>query len=337
MELITSQNNFDDFLKTRFVSGAFLQSSFWQDFLKIQNKNIWQLAVLDNNQVIASCLLYEKKLPFSKSYLYAPKGPMFRSDLTDKQKQSVLSLILSKAREVTIKTKQHQEIFFKLEANSKTKILPELIKSPDIQPRDTWVLDLDKDHKTLLGDMHAKTRYNISLAKRKGVKIKFSQKQEDIKYFLELISKTAKKNQITAHSDSYYKLLWQAILKNKTGQLCLAKIDNKIIVANIVIYFGQASVYVHGASDYNYRSYMAPHLLQWETIKQAMERGYKIYDWWGVAPDDNSKPAWAGFSRFKKSFGGRGIQAIGTQDFVFDKTGYKLYKIASKLRKIIKL
>ena len=290
MELITSQKSFDDFLKTRFVSGAFLQSGFWQDFLKLQNKNFWQLAVIDNNQTIAACLLYEKKLPLAKSYLYAPKGPIFRSDLTDQQKQEALSLILSKVRDVTVKTKKYEEIFFKLETNSKNKILTELIKTPDIQPRDTWVLDIDKDHKTLLGDMHAKTRYNISLAKRKGVKIKFSKNPDDIKYFLELISKTAKKNQIIVHSNNYYKLLWQSILKNKTGQLCLAEVDNKIVAANIVIYFGQAAVYVHGASDYSYRKFMAPHLLQWETIKNAMERGYKIYDWWGVAPEDNSKP-----------------------------------------------
>ena len=111
MELITSQNNFDDFLKTRFVSGAFLQSSFWQDFLKTQDKNFWQLAVLENNQVIASCLLYEKKLPFAKSYLYAPKGPIFASQLTDQQKQAALSLILSKVRDVTVKTKKYEEIF----------------------------------------------------------------------------------------------------------------------------------------------------------------------------------------------------------------------------------
>jgi peptidoglycan pentaglycine glycine transferase (the first glycine) len=335
MELISSQENFDDFLKTRFVSGAFLQSAFWQDFLKLQNKNIWQLAVLENNQVVATCLLYEKKLPFGKSYLYTPKGPIFASQLTDNQKSEAMSLILSKVRDVTVKTKQYQEIFFKLEANSKSKILSELIKSPDIQPRDTWLLDIDKDHKTLLADMHPKTRYNISLAKRKGVKIKFSKNPEDIKYFLELISKTAKKNQIVVHSDKYYKLLWQVILKNKIGQLCLAEVDNKTVAANIVIYFGQAAIYVHGASDYNYRKFMAPHLLQWESIKDAMERGYKIYDWWGVAPDDSSKPAWQGFTRFKKSFGGRGIQTIGTHDFVFDKTSYKLYKLASRLKKIL--
>ena len=45
---ITEKYNVDNFLKTRFISGAFLQSSIWQDFLRKQNKKYWQRYYIDN-------------------------------------------------------------------------------------------------------------------------------------------------------------------------------------------------------------------------------------------------------------------------------------------------
>lgn len=336
MELLTEKNAYDDFLKTRFVSGNFLQSSVWQSFLDVQAKNWWQLAVIDNNQTVASCLFYENKLPLSRSYFYAPKGPIFLEGIVDQKKQEALKLMLSKIRDITIDTKQAQEIFFTLEPNDAMSVLPELIPTSNIQPMDTWVLDLESDLPSLLGGMHAKTRYNIALAKRKGVQIRFSSISEDIDYFLELIKQTASRNQITVHSENYYKLLWQTLIKEQAGQLALAEVEGKVVAVNILLRFGSAVTYLHGASDYSFRKYMAPHLLQWECIKQSKELGYSIYDFWGINPADGSKPNWQGFTRFKKNFGGRAINSPAAYDLIYDQGWYKLYQLSNKFKSILK-
>ncbi len=334
MELIKEKNNYDEFLKTRFVSGNFLQSSIWQDFLHKQKKDFWQLAVVEDNQTVATCLLYENKLLMGRTYLYAPKGPIISDKISDQKRKQALGLILSKARDIAISTTKKEEIFFKVELEKEN--LPELIKCSDVQPRDTWVLDIDKDPKELLADMHQKTRYNIALARRHGVLVRFSKDQEDIKDFLRLVKQTYARNQITAHSDDYYQALYKVLLEHGVGQLCLAEIDKKVVAANMIIRFGSAVTYLHGASDYKFRKYMAPQLLQWETIKQSIELGYKVYDFWGIAPEDGSKENWTGITRFKKGFGGRALVSPGSHNLIYDKNWYKVYQLIGKLRKVIK-
>jgi lipid II:glycine glycyltransferase (peptidoglycan interpeptide bridge formation enzyme) len=81
---------------------------------------------------------------------------------------------------------------------------------------------------------------------------------------------------------------------------------------------------------------MAPQLLQWESIKRAKEAGKEIYDFWGIAPEDGSKPKWEGFSRFKKSFGGRAIISSGAYDLIYDTSWYNVYNLAFKLRRLLR-
>lgn len=336
LEIITAEFKTDDFLKTRFISGAFLQSGIWKNFLLKQKKQVFELAAREDGQILATGLFYENKLPFGFSYIYTPKGPIFLEKLPDYKKQEIFSLILSKIRDICIETKKQEEIFCKIETENKPQDIIEFKKSEDIQPRATQILDITKTEAEILAAMHPKTRYNINLAQRKSVKIRFSKKLEDINIFLRLIKKTAIKNQITVHSDDYYKLLCQSLFDQKAGELAIAELDNRPIACNIMISFGGTTTYLHGASDYRWRSYMAPHLLQWESIKKAKQAGDKVYDFWGIAPSDGSKPNWAGITRFKQSFGGRVVETAGAYDFIYQPAEYNLYLFSKKIRKILK-
>lgn len=328
---VIENNNTDSFLKTRFVSGAFLQSSIWESFLKKQNKRFWKISVEDNNRTIGSCLVYENKLPLGKSYLYSPKGPIIS---LGNDKVKVFHLLLSKIRDLTVDTKNQEEIFLSLEVDN-INLEKSFIKVDNIQPSDTLVLDLEKDIKILLGEMHPKTRYNIGLAQRKGIEIEVSKKEKDIDKFLELIKKTAKRNKINLHSDRYYKLLWKTLLETNSGELYFAKIDKNIVAANMIIKFGNTVTYLHGGSDYNYRKYMATYLLQWEVIKKAKEDKFLFYDFWGIAPKDSKNNKWSGFTRFKKGFGGKEINNTGTYNFIYNKQMYFVYNIIKKIKKLI--
>lgn len=336
MNLVLDNNQYDDFLSARFISGGFLQSSIWEKFLTKQEINFWRATVLDNNQIIATCLFYEKKLPLDRSYLYAPKGPVIDEAISEDKQVEALELILSQARTITIKTKRQEEIFFKIEVAKEHLILKTLKKSAAVQPQDTWVLDLEPDLKTLLGNMHAKTRYNIALANRKGVRVRFSSDVEDLKYFLKLNKKTSQRNNIVTHSAEYYQKLFGVLVDEGAGELALAEADGQVVAANILINFGKTSTYVHGASDYNFRNYMAPNILQWESIKRAKTAGKEVYDFWGIAPSDGSKESWEGFSRFKKSFGGREILSPGAYDLIYNFSWYNLYNLGARFKYLFK-
>jgi lipid II:glycine glycyltransferase (peptidoglycan interpeptide bridge formation enzyme) len=336
MKLVMDNNKYDDFLKTRFVSGNFLQSSLWQNFLSQQGLLSWRATIVDEDRVLATCLFYEKKLPFDHSYIYAPKGPIISDQISLEKQIEALELILSKARDITISTKKQAEIFFKLEPEKFELILARLKKTKDVQPRDTWVLDLNQDIKNLVANMHPKTRYNIALATKKNVKVRFSTVEKDLKHFFNLNKKTASRNQIVTHSEEYYKKLFQTLISQNSGELAIAEIDDRVVAINILIHFAKATTYLHGASDYDFRQYMAPQLLQWESIKRAKEAGKEIYDFWGIAPADGSKSSWDGFTRFKKSFGGRTIISPGAYDLIYDSTWYNLYNLGAKLKNLIK-
>ena len=332
---IIINNNVDNFLKTRFISGAFLQSSIWQDFLRKQNKKYWQISIKDEKKIIGSCLIYENKLPFGKSYLYTPKGPIISQDISNYKKEKAFHFLLSKIRDLTIDTKKEEEIFLSLEVNN-INLTKEFIKVDNIQPADTLLLDLKKEKQELLRVMHQKTRYNIGLAQRKDIKIEISKKEEDLEIFLKLIKKTAQRNKIKTHTDKYYKLLWKTLLENNVGELYLAKVNSVVVAVNMIIKFGNTVTYLHGGSDYNYRAFMAPYLLQWEIIKKSKEAGFLYYDFWGIATQESKRNKWSGFTRFKKGFAGKEINSPGTYNFIYNKQSYLVYFLFKKLKKIIK-
>lgn len=334
---VTSEKN-NNFLKLEnFYSGGFLQSPLWRDFLNKQQKKNWQINITDeNNNLFLSCLLYENKLPFGKSYLYAPKGPILKTGLSQEEQHELLSLFFSKTRDLEIETKTQEEIFLQLEPNEEIKNFFQVQNFHSVQPQDTSFLTLDKEPKEILANMHQKTRYNIMLANKKEVRVEVLDKAEDLEIFLNLNKKTTARQNIITHPDNYYTLLWQTFLKYQASKLFVAYYNKLAVAANLMIFWDNTATYLHGASDYEHRQVMAPYLLQWEAIKFAQSEGFKFYDFWGIAPEDNSKPNWNGFTRFKQGFGGASVHTPSAQVFIYNPGQYKLYQLAKKFLKLIK-
>ena len=107
----------------------------------------------------------------------------------------------------------------------------------------------------------------------------------------------------------------------------MAKHDSEYVAANIMCFFGDTANYLHGASSNKHRDVMAPHLLQWKAVCDAKKDGFKYYDFWGIAPNDDPKHGWAGVTRFKKGFGGEQVNYPGTFDMVVSKKWYLIYKV----------
>jgi lipid II:glycine glycyltransferase (peptidoglycan interpeptide bridge formation enzyme) len=71
---------------------------------------------------------------------------------------------------------------------------------------------------------------------------------------------------------------------------------------------------------------MAPYLLHFEAIRAAKARGHKWYDFYGIAPKDKPDDRWAGFSVFKRKFGGVELNFVPALDHVYDPDGYEQFR-----------
>jgi len=217
-------------------------------------------------------------------------------------------------------------------------------KSPsEIQPKDTLILDLAQTEDSLMRRMKQKTRYNIRLARKKRVNVSRAlDYKKCFSDFWALISETSKRNRITLHDREYYFKMLESLSLSWNNKKCLrsqavlylAEYNGEIIAANIVLFFGNLCVYLHGASSDKHRNTMATYLLQWKQILDAKSMGCKTYDFWGITID-NKKREWFGITRFKKGFGGNQKSYIGAYDLIFNKSEYALYKFAKVAKRAL--
>jgi lipid II:glycine glycyltransferase (peptidoglycan interpeptide bridge formation enzyme) len=180
--------------------------------------------------------------------------------------------------------------------------------------------------------MKSKTRYNINLAQKKGVKI--TKGANCIDKFIDLVALTAKRKGIKFHPEDYYRKMIESIPSDILSLYC-AEYQNKIIAANIVIFYGNTATYLHGATDDEYRNVMAPYLLQWQAIKDAKKRGFKKYDFGGVKTLDNN--SWSGITKFKLGFSqtAKPIEFPGSYDIAINSFKYYIYRAIQKIKSFV--
>jgi len=315
---ITNKEEWDKKIGSQKMS-QFLQSWEWSLFNKNLKSQILNLKIDEDYLFVIT-----KPLFLGFNYLYIPRT-----------KVNLRPTIYNALQELA---KKEKAVFIRYDSgDQKTETLDSLFKMyhghrvKDVQPTKTWLLDLTKTEEQLLAEMHPKTRYNIRLAEKKGV-ICREGKIEEFEQFWRLIKETYKRQGITTHTKDYYLKMLQTC---DFVKLYFAEYDGKIIVANLVAFFGDTVTYVHGGSDNEYKNLMAPQLLQWYQIKLAKSLGFKYYDFHGI--DENK---WPGITRFKKGFGGFDYEYAGCWDLVLNKPVYYCYEILRKInlaiRKIIK-
>lgn len=304
------------------LCAPFAQSWQWGDILIAEGKKVERLAVEKDGAVVALAQVVYMPLVLGWRYAFCSKGPA--GDLSGESLGALSDYFKSK-----------KIIFWRLEP--KEKIDNEnLIKSRDINPSATMVLDLQKSEEEILSSMHAKTRYNINLSQKKNLEVK---NEKNLPVFWELMKKTGERDNFRLHEAKHY----QSILDSDFSKQLTVYSHDKAIATMVLIGYGETFTYLFGASDHDYRNLMAPYLLQWSAMTLGKNSGYKYYDFFGVAPnvsgnehyEYDGEHQYGGVSRFKSGFGADYVEAPGTFDLVLNKFKYNLYLGLRKLRRLI--
>ena len=298
-------------------SQEFLQSSIWENIVKNGGEETARFRdVLLISKKIYLPLLAKLKFFSNLNYQYSPRGPIISGA---EDFWALAEKIREKFKPIFFRFEPELELIKNLTSNQY-----KLKKTIDLQPRQTLLIDLSLSEEEILKAMHQKTRYNIRLAEKKGVKI--VETEANFQEFWRLMKMTSNRDGFKIHSEAHY----QNLLVNSEGaiKLFFAQYEGRKIATGLFAFYGDKVIYLHGASDNEFRNLMAPYLLQFEIIKKAKADDFKFYDFYGI---DAKK--WPGVTRFKNGFGGFVYNYAGTYDLVFRTRLYFLYNLLRKLRR----
>lgn len=308
------------------LGAEMLQSPIWQKIAESELSKTHLFAWENKGALVALAQVLEKQNFFGR-FWYLPRGPVF----LDRAESDYSELFLEIKQDLEKKAKEQGVIAIRfepsnLETSSLKLDLGKKIKA--IQPERTWLLDLSTDDEQLLARMHQKTRYNIRLAEKRGVKIERGN-LNDLNLFYHLLKLTTERDGFCSHNLEHYRNL--LLHSQDKIELWLAKKDGQLLAAGLFSFYGHRATYLHGASADKGRQHMAPYLLQWQMIKRAKELNCHIYDFYGI---DGRR--WPGVTRFKLGFGGREKKYLGTFILITNSYSYFFYQVAVYMKRLLK-
>ena len=194
----------------------------------------------------------------------------------------------------------------------------------------TVTVDLSPPEEELLARMRKSTRYGVRKAAREGVEVVEPEDFEAAwETFYGWMEDTAeRKSGFTIRRPrEYLHDMMRAMHDAGQGNLFLAVHEGKPLAGVFVFTFGEKYWFMHGASSTEKRSYNPNHLLQWEVMRWARQRGIKYYDMVGIPkPEDrNEDDPYYGVYRFKIGFGGEVTDFLGCLDLPIKPTRAKAW------------
>src|SRR5581483_4812703 len=157
----SDKDRYNHFIATN-PSGSFLQSWEWGQWQQELGREVKRFFIGNGEKEVGSAQFIKMPVWRKRFYWYAPYGPVgdFGFEILDFRSE--------------LQKKFSDVIFYRIEPKPTTYNLQTInfLKSQNIQPGKTLIIDLAKSEDQLLADMHHKTRYNIKVAQKHGVEIK---------------------------------------------------------------------------------------------------------------------------------------------------------------------
>lgn len=324
----------DRWIWERFVMehGHLLQSWTWGDLKASATWRPLRLGLFDERQqLVAGAQVLRRtapRVPVQLGHLaYIPKGPVLdwtRADVRDLffarlhpflRRHGALALRFECDLEAETPLGEQARAYFESEG---------MQSLPSVQPLRTIQLDIEPSEEALLSQMKEKWRYNVRLARKRGVTIRLAETLEDIQSWYTLMETTSERDKFGIHSLRYYQRAWQMYHADDRLRLYLAEHEGQLLAGIFVSLYAQEGIYMYGASSNEKRQLMPNYLLQWEAIRWVKSCGAVSYDFWGIPDTEAEDEAMAGVYRFKRGWGGRVVHFVGGYQYVYHPLAMKL-------------
>ena len=322
----THLNPWDQFLESSRPEIGYEQSSWWADFLATRGWRSFTVVVRESDTIVGGAKVLVSSFAPGQCFYYVPDGPVL--PLNEADAEQVFEALLAYI---------NQERKHDLQRVSHLRLEPRWCQRPSyvrgfreagtwLAPRRTLCVDLDLSEIAILEQMKPKGRYNVRLARRKGVSIVEDRSPRGVSDFLEIYHETFRRHGIRGHSNEYFGGLMKCLDAGDRGSLFFAEFHGERLATALVLFYGDRATYKYGGSLAAFRRVMAPYLLHFEIILRAKSLGLKWYDFHGIGPSDEPNDRWANFSIFKRKFGGVERCFVPALDLIYDASAYEDYR-----------
>lgn len=295
----------------------FLQSPAWEKYEQLEGHTTFRLTEKD-----FSALAILKTTPVG-NYLFCPYGPSIKN--TDS-----LPHALDALKELA---HEQRAFFIRIEPTSplssqEAKSL-HLIKSHDLDPAHTWIIDLTQPESDITKAIEKRKLRHWRTHENRGIHFRTTQNPEDIAILTKLLNNLGKRNNFTPQDENHLKNQ----LKSGFATLYIAELEDQPIAAALIYDYDNIRYYAHAATDDTHRKLMVGTSLLIQMILDAKSNGSKIFDFWGITTSKDPNHPWYGFTQYKKSFGGQQVNYAGTYDLPLNPLRYKAYLLLRKLNR----
>jgi lipid II:glycine glycyltransferase (peptidoglycan interpeptide bridge formation enzyme) len=331
---ISNKKIWEEFVLSR-NEANFLQSWSWGEFHQALGKIISRVGFYDQDKLTGVMLSVVEPARRGR-YLTVPGGPII-----DWQNKNIVKEF---SNQIKIIAKENNCVFIRVRPQLKSdefskKIFKELgfITAPmHLHAELTSQLNITKSEEELMAQMRKTTRYEVKKAIRENIKITISADEKEIKKFYDIQIETAKRQKFVPFSYKFLHEQFKIFAQNRNALLYSAEFEKKLLAQAFVIFYGKEAIYHYGVSTDEGRRHPGAYLIQWEAIKEAKKRGITRYNFWGVAPENNSAHRFSGLSLFKRGFGGQDFEYLHAQDLIINKPKYLLNYLIELFRKTIR-
>lgn len=326
--------NWDTLVVNNPDGGHIYQSKAW---VEVKESNGWEpiYLIYEATACMVAFVLLRKPVSILGSIYYCSKGPgFFKNFAIDKDSSAHfgefvadLKRFVAKLDPGAIAVKLEPEL--SCEADFDLASLGLVKSRADLQFKATIFVDIAGDEEEILNSFKQKTRYNIRLADRKGVRVeRWPLNDEGVDMMYALMSATQKRGRFFLRQKDYFKTYWQFLDQAQLGQLFIATHGDDVLGGVFATKFGTKAYYKDGGSFDIKRNLMAPYLLQWEAMKWARSEGATSYDMVAVPPKselDNPSHHQYGLYLFKRGFNEEVTEFVGCWDLPIHPQKFKIW------------
>lgn len=326
-------------------AGDPLQAWGWGEVTAIGGERPVRLIARDSTgrtRGVAQLLVRDSS--FGRRVVYVPHGPVVESGSAG---DAVLDALLAEIRRVGA---SERAMVVKLDPRATTDRSAEAWRSTlvdrglvraraDLQARTTRVIDLRPGAESLFASFHRDTRNLVRRAAREGVTTRAMAQpgRAELSDFRAMLLETGSRTGIRVRSGEAFERLATEFGPSGSMRLVLADLAGEPIAGCLALISGNRGFYIYATArrDPALRHANAAYAALWALCEELAAAGAETLDLWGVAePDDSTAdPSWAGFSLFKRAFGGEPLEHPGTFDLVISAPWYRLRDLRERIRR----